>query len=538
MYLKKIIKDNFKKKYIYILPNYYYLKKIQYLYIKILNPKDKIYKIPNIFITYKNFLEKIIKVKIKKINFFFIFTFFKFIKIKKEKKKINIIYKILKYFNKREEQGKKNKNKIKIKNININYKDFIFYLKRKKKIFKGLAYKLILSKKKKINKKQFIFLGIKKNKIIKKILKYKKSKYYLFNNYKVIKKKKIIKTYNDIEMFFFIEKKIINYIKKEKKITFIFTNTIQNIFFLNFLNNKRNKINYNLNYKLDNLNIHFFFINLFKFLINIKIKKNIYYCKRSILFNLLNNYFVIFFIKKKNKIINKLNENINYVKLKKKYINKTLLYNFLINKNYIYNFKQLIYKIKKTNYYENIYLYKFKKFLIYIKKIKKIKKIYKLFKFYIKKEKKINLINIKFNNKIEIINYKKFIKINKKTTYILILNAIKKSNPKKIKNLINISKIIIYNKYIKKEIISLLIKYKNKIIKTVPSYNLNILRNKLVKINQNKQSIKILEDFIKHKGISFTFLNIYNYNKIKFYYNYILKIKKKKKDKIIWVFIA
>ncbi|MDH3005052.1 MAG: PD-(D/E)XK nuclease family protein [Candidatus Shikimatogenerans sp. JK-2022] len=603
-YLKKIIKFYLKnkKKILFILPNKYYINLIKKIYIY--KNKKKYGIIPNIFISKKEFIEKISNLNIINNNFYFFKILCKKYKKNIKKKDIQYIFTLLDDYNLIDSElinikeiiqynidyyniSKWYPNK-KYKNYNNKYLYIYKYYKylkkkslKKKKVYYGLALRFAVKNIKKFLKKfknkLFIFIGNnfknKSEKIIKKkFLETKRGKFYYTNIEKIINKKnkiKLIKTFNNINIYNLLSNILVNNYNKKIKTTIIFTETYNNDLFFKYIFFKyKNIINYNLYYNLKNLNLHYFIINIFKF--KIYNKKKILY---KFILDFFNNIFIKYIISKKkiDYIIYNLIKSYTdskYIYLKKKIIKNTILLNLFKLKNNIRYFLlflkkiiNILYNKVKFNIYEKIYLDKVNKFiknLLKIKIVNNIVNLFFLFKKFININNKISYYNFNIKNYIDIYNIEYIIKesiINFYENIIIILNnnfklfIKKKSNFKlliqKNKNYVNIlnklltiSKLsyIIYNKYdynfniINNNILLQFLINKKKI--KIYNYNINNnfnIYNKKIKLNFPKNEKKFhnkrINYFKKIIGYTYTSIKYYLNNPIEFYYKYILNIK-------------
>ncbi|MDH3004542.1 MAG: PD-(D/E)XK nuclease family protein [Candidatus Shikimatogenerans sp. JK-2022] len=559
--LKKILNKyiNKNKKYIFILPNKYYVKIIKNIFINI--NKSKIGIIPNIFYLKEELIEKISNLKITKNNLFFIKILYKqIIKFKKKitKKDIKFLFRLIydcnlidknfinlklflknfiNYYNISKWYPNisiSRKNNIKLYKLYTNFTNKIL---NRKKVYYGLALKIAIKNIAnflKIYKKKgikFIFIGVNLITKSEKIIKQKISKisvFYYLNKKKIIKNKynkiKIIKTNNNIQKYIILKNIIINNYKRKKTTTIIFTNNLYDDILIKFLKKKYlYKINYNLYYYLDKISLHNFISKLFKI---------IFYNLKNINFEFIleffNNIYINLFLNKKklNKIkfyLNKNNLKNGYINFKIKYIKGTLLYKFIKNRNNIkyllINFKEIIKilfnKIININKLEYIYLNKIKKlinFLLKIKKHIKINTLYIFFKYYINDNNKISNSNWNINNFIDICNlnfiYKeKIINFYKNNNIILLLNRYYNNYKKKETNFNNrLHKV--FNLNINKK------KYINKILNI---YNIKyVIYNELDK-KFNKQNVNILLSIINNNKCNI--FNKTNKNNINYKYN-------------------
>ncbi|MDH3003823.1 MAG: hypothetical protein NHF95_00860 [Candidatus Shikimatogenerans sp. JK-2022] len=243
--IKKVIKLLLKKKkqkYLFILPNKYYINNIKKIYLKYKIKKKEKKLLPNIFITKKKFIEKYTKLKI--INNFNLFKIF-FKKIKYDNNIINIsILKIIKWFfilindfnyidNELINIKKFFKNNILYYNISNWYPNKktnnYFNLKDWKYIYK--CYKIL---NKIIIKKKISYLGFAKKQIINFLKKRKINKKLIFigNNFFYNSDIKIIEYLYKYKLgYFFFD--LNNFFFKKKNLFFKFFKKIKNNKYIN-----------------------------------------------------------------------------------------------------------------------------------------------------------------------------------------------------------------------------------------------------------------------------------------------------------------
>ncbi|WGH24593.1 MAG: PD-(D/E)XK nuclease family protein [Candidatus Shikimatogenerans bostrichidophilus] len=593
-FIKKKIKEyiNKKKKYIFVLPNKYYKDIIKKIYIKYTNKKIGI--IPNIFYTKKELIESISNLKITNDFIYFIKVFMNilllvkykinnydiifFFKLLNDLKFINtnlinlklIIKNYFNYYKISKWYPDKNKNiKNNIKKYLLLYKKFNSQIYINKKVSYEfalkIAYRKINSFKKRINNNKIIFIGkILVNKLEKKIKNKLNnlSKFY-YSKKQFYNKKNIIKTDTNINKYLFIKKRI----KKNKKVTIIFTNNKIDNTFLNFFKNKNLfKINFNLFYYYNELPIHSFlknFLDLLKYNF-LKIEYNLFFdfiYNNNIKFFLSNKHLIKIYKVLENKMFNK------YITLNIKLFKYSIFYKILTNLNkvdkFLLNFKKIIkilLKNNKNNIIDYIYLKNIKRLINFLYSIKSsinLNNIYTIFNLYIFYNNSISLINVNLRSNIEIINFKSlyeenivnynnycYLILNKNYNLLLesnlnyfITNKINYRkyylNYNKIKKILNLFKNvyivynnndILFNKNNLFILLNIFINNKYKIFK-YRYYNNYIYKiNKKIDIKFNYK--KKIYNYIIEKGFNYTSLRYLLMNKINFFYKYILDIKK------------